>query len=272
MSAGVEGEASQVRAELTFARLMAGGAPLSRSLLLLLLLSHGWLWAFGWWSGVGGEGALLFGAKINGLVAAGQWWRLVSALFLHGGALHLGLNGYALWMLGPLLERFYGSRRFVVLYLGSGLGAGLGSYLWTPGASVGASGAVFGLLGALMVFGWRARGRLPARVSRAFGVGLAPWVVVNLVIGLLPGLPIDNAAHLGGLGSGLALGAALSSRLERSSGWLSGLVVELCFALGLLSVSASGVLVVREALLCGASAARLGACYGGSLGDALGGR
>ncbi len=252
------------RREANFIRVARRRAPLSLAALIALVLIHAWFWlldAFGAAPSGDAGGALLFGAKVNALVWAGQVWRLVSCQFLHGNLLHLVFNGYAIYILGPLLERFYGSRRFLVLALLSGLGGSLGSLWFTDGPSVGASGAVFGLLGALMVFGWRSRGELPPRISRAFGAGLAPWVILNLVLGFLPWLPMDNAAHIGGLITGTFVGLAMPSVLHRPSPPWHKVVLECLFALCVLTIAASLVWMVAQVATCAGSGVRFYQCY-----------
>src|SRR5207247_1233450 len=130
---------------------------------------------------------------ING----GQYWRLVTPIFIHAGLLHLALNSYALYALGPTVERLYGSSKFVVIYLVAGVASITASYLlpWFSGdvPSVGASGALFGLIGVLTVFGFKYRDELPGQFKKAFGARLIPIIILNLVIGLV--IPIvDNSA------------------------------------------------------------------------------
>lgn len=169
---------------------------------------------------------LYSGMKVDRLMDAGQWWRLFSSQFVHLDVLHLVFNGYGLYVLGPILERFYGRKRFVTLYLASGTVGAAASYWFTDLASGGASGALYGLIGALIVFGLKYRSSLPDRLSRAFTVGLLPWVVLSLAVGFLEAVPMDNAAHLGGLASGVLLGLPLQSKVrqtsERARRWLVG--------------------------------------------------
>lgn len=139
----------------------------------------------------------MFGAA----VAVGEWWRLVTAPFLHAGLWHLGLNMLALWILGGLLEPLLGRWRFVAVYLVSALAGAVTSYTFgSPGViSVGASGAVFGLLGAVLV----ALRRLNRDVS-----GVLVLLLINVVLGFVfPG--IDWRAHLGGLAAGLVVTTAM---------------------------------------------------------------
>ncbi|GJM44440.1 MAG: hypothetical protein DHS20C21_12820 [Gemmatimonadota bacterium] len=145
-----------------------------------------------------------FGANFGPLVAAGDLWRLVASIFLHAGLLHLVFNGYALFVLGRNLEAFYGAWTFLALFVLSGVGGSVASAVVSTSVSVGASGGIFGLLGASLVFAYRHRGVLPRRVTRIMGTTLLPWVALNIVLGVL--VPrIDMAAHLGGLVTGAAL-------------------------------------------------------------------
>ncbi len=156
-----------------------------------------------------------FGAKDHLLIASGDWWRLLTAAFLHQGVLHLAINGYALWILGSFCEVMYGRARFLLIYVGAALGGSLASNYLTPQNAVGASGAIFGLLGAALVFGFRHRSRIPALMGRRLRGSLMFWLVVNLALGAI--IPvIDNWGHLGGLAAGtliaLILGDAAFAR------------------------------------------------------------
>jgi rhomboid protease GluP len=181
-----------------------------------------------------------YGAKLNFLINQGQWWRLVTPVFLHGGVLHLLVNMYSLWMVGPYVEKLYGSAKFVFFWVATGIAGVVASYLTVvkPGSQVGASGAIFGLVGVLFVFGIKFRNELPEGFKRAFGTGLLPVIVINLVIGYMAKGLIDNAAHLGGLLSGAALASVISYRRpgDRSSLALAWQVVQIA-ALVLVAVS-----------------------------------
>ena len=178
------------------------------------------------------------GAMQGELVDQGQLWRLVSCIFLHGDGLHLLLNGVALWALGRICEAIYGPSRLLWLFLLSGVCGATFSWLGGNASSVGASGGVFGLLGASMVFGWRYRHRLTEPMSAFFRRKLAPWVVLNLVIGAI--IPfIDNYGHVGGLVCGAILSMIMGNRIvpgEDSAWWVRGVLV-------LLSMSMIGVAV-----------------------------
>jgi rhomboid protease GluP len=165
---------------------------------------------------------IAYGAKLNSLIHQGQWWRFVTPIFLHGGFAHLLMNMYGLWILGPYVERLYGSAKFVVFWVLTGIAGVVASYLTVrpelhaagpvgrflfkaeDAASVGASGALFGLIGVLFVFGIKFRHELPEGFKRAFGTGMLPTILLNIFIGYV--FPyIDNAAHMGGLAAGALL-------------------------------------------------------------------
>ena len=186
---------------------------------------------------------LAWGANFGPATQDGQWWRLGSAMFLHFGIVHLTLNMWALWDVGRLVERLYGRWRFALLYLGSGVAGNLLSLVLQGNKAVsgGASGAVFSLYGALLVFLWRERRHVQKREFRwLFGFAVL-FTLITLAMGLvIPG--IDNAAHVGGL----VCGALMAQMLARP--WagntrqapLTGKLV----ALGLLS-AAVAVLVTH---------------------------
>jgi rhomboid protease GluP len=152
------------------------------------------------------------GANFGPAVAAGEYWRLITSMFLHGGIPHLLLNGFALYQLGALFETWLGSTRLLITYFVTGIAGSIASILWTNAPSVGASGAIFGLLGALIAFLLRRRERLnPA--AKSLLMQLMAWAAINVFFGFsVPG--IDNAAHLGGCAAGLLLGLILRERLR----------------------------------------------------------
>lgn len=153
---------------------------------------------------------LAWGANFGPATKDGEWWRLGSALFLHFGLFHLAMNMFSLWDGGRLVERMYGSARFVLIYFCSGLSGNLLSLVTQGDGAIsgGASGAIFGVYGALMVFLWRERANLhPAEFKWLFW-GAVIFSIVTIVLGLqITG--IDNAAHIGGLLGGILTGAAL---------------------------------------------------------------
>ncbi len=151
-----------------------------------------------------------FGAKQNALIAGQhQYWRLITSMFIHVGVIHLLLNNYALWIIGQEIERIYGSSRFVILYLLTGLLGSLGSYAFNPQAtSAGASGAIFGLFGVMATFAFKYRAEIPELLSREIKRRIIPIIAINLVFGFSVRI-VDNAAHVGGLVSGIALALAV---------------------------------------------------------------
>jgi rhomboid protease GluP len=156
---------------------------------------------------------LVMGAEVNYLVAAGDYWRLLASMFLHIGLLHIAFNGWALFILGRDVEAFYGSPRFTVIYFLSGLFGGVASYLFSAPdvLSAGASGAIFGLVGAEIAYFVQNR-ELFGRLGRRQLGNLAILVVINLAFGASPGSGINNFAHVGGLVGGLVLGLGLAPR------------------------------------------------------------
>jgi rhomboid protease GluP len=156
---------------------------------------------------LGGDLPLALGAKINSAILRGEWWRFLTPVVLHGSLLHVGVNMYSLFILGPQLEAFYGHGRFLGLYLVAGFSGVAASFALSNSASVGASTAIFGLLGALGVFAYLNRRLFGAR-AQALLRNIVQVAVINLIIGLSPG--IDNWGHVGGL-----VGGALA-------GWLGG--------------------------------------------------
>lgn len=164
------------------------------------------------WAGGSENSAVLvrLGAKVTPLIAEGEYWRLFTAMFLHIGLMHLLFNGYALFIIGAELERLLGAGRFLAIYLLAGLSGNLASYALSPNLAAGASGAIFGLIGALAAFFALHREALGSW-GRNRLINIAGLIVINLIFGFVqPG--IDNLAHLGGLLCGLGLGWALAPR------------------------------------------------------------
>jgi len=151
-----------------------------------------------------------FGANYGPATLSGQWWRLLTYMFLHGGLMHIAFNMWCLWDLGQLCESLYGKATFAALYLITGVAGGLASIAWNPGVlSVGASGAIFGLAGALIASFYLGEFSLPKVAIQATLRSLVFFVGFNVLFGSLsPG--IDNACHTGGLVSGLILGALIA--------------------------------------------------------------
>lgn len=142
-----------------------------------------------------------WGMKINQNILEGQYWRLITPMFLHGSVLHLGFNLYALYILGRRIERVFGSFRFALLFLIAGMTGNLFSFFFTPAPSLGSSTAIFGLLAAEGIFIYQHRELFGDR-SRVALRQIVQVAVINFIIGLSPG--IDNWGHFGGMiGGGL---------------------------------------------------------------------
>lgn len=154
---------------------------------------------------------LEMGAKSGPEILSGEIWRFITPIFLHVTIPHVLINMYSLYAIGPAVERFFGTARFVAVYLLSGIAGVILSLAFSPYPSAGASGAIFGLLGALGAFLYLHRG-----LFGRFGlIQLRQIVLVallNLGLGLMPG--IDNWGHLGGLLAGIALTLFLGPRFE----------------------------------------------------------
>jgi membrane associated rhomboid family serine protease len=220
---------------------------------------------------VGGPGSFFNGpdsnqlVKLGGSVAAwptptgavgiveGQYWRLFTSMFLHGGLVHLAFNAYALWIFGRVMEEEFGRFRFALLYLLTGLFGGAVSYAFVmfavqpngrvliPPVAVGASGAIFGIFGAFVAFNWRRRHTPEAAQRLRTAVML---ILINAVLGFTSGGAIDWRAHAGGFAAGLFAGYAAEgfgrSRNERMT------FATACVAL---AVATAGVALWKTAAL-----------------------
>lgn len=159
-----------------------------------------------------------WGGNAAVLVQEGQWWRLLTATFLHSSLRHIGANMLVLFLLGKHVERFYGTRGFLLIYLGAGLaGSALSLHFGAQTAvSVGASGAVFGVGGALLAGVLRHRRLLPEGIHRQLTTDAAVMIGYSLVQGFLS-TRVDNAGHVGGLIGGALIALCLPVRLDRAS-------------------------------------------------------
>lgn len=143
------------------------------------------------------ETLINFGAKYNPAIIDGEWWRIISSMFLHIGLFHLLMNMLALFYLGTMVERIYGSVRFLIIYMLAGIGGGAASFAFSTHVSAGASGALFGLFGALLFFGIINK----KLFFQTMGKGIIVLIGINLIFGFT--MPqIDNGAHIGGLITG----------------------------------------------------------------------
>jgi rhomboid protease GluP len=155
-----------------------------------------------------------WGSNAGPLTLNGQWWRLVTSMFLHGGLVHIMFNMFALWQVGRLVERMFGSARFLGLYMIAGVCGSLASVLWNPHVnSVGASGAIFGIIGGLLAFIRRPDSGVPPTIVKDLRGSLSGFLLFNIAAGLV--YPhTDNAAHIGGLAGGYVAGLLLARSLH----------------------------------------------------------
>lgn len=241
----------QARAEYGFLQSLWGRAtPVTKALvvvnialyLLMTYVAGGDFWQT-LLSGAGHGTLLAFGAQTAELIQSGELFRLITPAFLHIGLLHLGFNSYALWTIGPLVERLYGSARYLMIYLLAAVGGSLGSFLYhrywqneVIAVGAGASGAIFGLFGVLAVFGYRYRRELPANFIRAIKASVLPVIVINLLIGFSLTF-VDNAAHIGGLLTGGVLALVVPYIAPNQPRHVSR------FGLGLLGVCVAVIIV-----------------------------
>lgn len=186
---------------------------------------------------------LKWGADYAPFTWNGQLWRLVTCIFMHAGIIHLAVNMWALWSAGRILERLVGSVGFLIMYLASGIAGSMASLWWNGSiVSVGASGAIFGVLGAFASFIWHRSDSFPPSAHSQLRSSLVSCIGFNLLLGAsIPG--IDQAAHVGGLIAGLILGALLTQRLDQNAmerRWRKNLVA------GLVSAVVLGTLIIRH--------------------------
>lgn len=193
---------------LGFVTLMLIGANVAVFLIMALFFNAGW--------GDANLAAYIrLGANNAGATTDGEWWRLFTSMFMHFGIVHLLCNMWALLSIGPVLERLTGRAAFSVIFLGAGIGGSIVSLLWSGDRvwSAGASGAIFGLYGALAGFSLRQNKAIPRTFWEPLMKSALIFVLYNVYYGLMKS-GIDNAAHLGGLASGFLLGFVTALPLE----------------------------------------------------------
>lgn len=164
-------------------------------------------------TGMGNDTGVLieYGANLDVLVKNGEYYRLLTSMFLHSGLLHLFFNMYALYIIGPQVESFFGKTKYLIIYLLSGISGSLLSVAFNVNTvSVGASGAIFGLFGALLYFGYNYRGYL----GNVIKTQILPVVIINLIFGFIS-TGVDVAGHIGGLIGGIIVSSALGSSDEK---------------------------------------------------------
>ena len=174
----------------------------------------------------------------RGYIVNGEYYRLITGIFMHGGILHLIFNMYALYVIGMQLESFVGKAKYLTIYLLSGLAGSMLSIFFSNGYSVGASGAIFGLMGALLYFGYHYRAYLGTTLKSQ----IIPLIVLNLLLGFTM-TGIDNWAHIGGLIGGVLATMAVgikykSTKFEMVNGWILYIIyiltlIYMVFKLGL---------------------------------------
>ncbi|TRM12710.1 rhomboid family intramembrane serine protease [Lentibacillus cibarius] len=178
------------------------------------------------------ETLIRFGAKYNpAIIENGQWWRIVSSMFLHIGVLHLAMNMLAVYYLGAIVERLFGTARFILIYFLAGIGGGLASFAFTENISAGASGALFGLFGSLLFFGV-----IHKKIFfQTIGMNLLVIIGINILFGLMAP-QIDNGAHMGGLLAGFIASAVVHLPGKRAALMqILALILYVLFTAGLVS-------------------------------------
>jgi membrane associated rhomboid family serine protease/Flp pilus assembly protein TadD len=158
-----------------------------------------------------------WGADFSPLTLGGEWWRLLTSTFIHIGIVHIILNMWCLWSLGPVLERLMGWKAFLFTYVASGLAGSEASLVWRPwGGGAGASGAIFGVAGAFFSFLLLKKAPISPEFAKKRLKSVAVFIFYNLVLGAAA-LRVNNAAHVGGLIAGAILGAVLPCVLSRTA-------------------------------------------------------
>ncbi len=208
---------SRSRAGATHGRVLGGVIPIPSTATSVLIAANVGLYALTWYltqaaasaelnsvppmGGISPRVLVRMGAKYTPLILAGEWWRLVTAMFLHADVLHIGMNLWCLVDLGPTVESLFSTRKFLVFYLVTGVAGFLLGLYWSP-FSVGASGAILGLIGVLIGASFH-----HGRLGKELRGQLARWVIYILIFGFF--FRVDNAAHLGGLATGVLLGYSI---------------------------------------------------------------
>lgn len=192
------------------------------------------------------------------IVEEGQSWRLLSSVFLHGGLMHIGFNGYAIYVLGPMVERLNGGGRLLILSVAAGIAGSLASYFWSATPSVGFSGAVFGLVGALLGLSIKFRADLPDHLAVNIRRGMIQIAVLNLIIGLMVPV-IDNAAHIGGFVAGWGVSMLMGARFNESERQARRSYI-FALLLGVMSLAAL-FFMYQESGRCGGSVEAFNLCY-----------
>jgi rhomboid protease GluP len=187
--------------------LIGGLIPARHFTTFLILLINLALFAASCWlsdsiNDMNGRALWVLGAKLGPSIWIDhQYWRLITAGFLHGSILHIAFNSYALFVLGSQVEEVFATPRFLVIYFVSTVGGFLLSALRNPGLSIGASAGIMGLIGAMVAFGHASQSSLGRQIRNQY----LGWLALNLVWGFLGSAQIDNYAHIGGFAGGFAV-------------------------------------------------------------------
>jgi len=193
---------------------------------------------------VPGPTLYVFGAKVGLRFLHGEWWRLITAGFLHGGLLHILMNSWVLFDLGAEVEAAYGTARMIVFYFVSTFTGFLLSAWWSGGISIGASAGLMGLIGAMIAYGVSEQTALGSAIKGQY----IRWAVYILIFGLVSGMGVDNAAHIGGGIGGFLAGLVLSTPrarlmwkepLIKAAAGLAVLTTVACFVLMYLNMPAA---------------------------------
>jgi rhomboid protease GluP len=222
--------------------ILGGLVPHARfNTMMILLINFGLYIATSLYSMKAGRGGAMnidgytlidFGAMFTPAIRMGQWWRLVTAGFLHGGLMHILMNSWALFDLGAIVEEMYGSSRMLVIYFVSNVAGFYVSSMFKVGPSAGASAALFGLIGCMIALGMRHRGTFGDSIRGMF----TRWLIYGLLFSFLPG--IDMAAHVGGLIGGFGVGylageprqeGSATEKVWRVASWFCILITVACF-------------------------------------------
>ncbi|ASK63193.1 rhomboid family intramembrane serine protease [Virgibacillus phasianinus] len=188
------------------------------------------------------ETLIKYGAKYNPAIVNGEWWRILSSMFIHIGLFHIFMNMLALYYLGPAVEKIYGSTRFFIVYMLAGIGGGLASFAFSSNISAGASGALFGLFGALLYFGLMNK----KLFNLMMGKGIIVLIGINLIIGFT--FPqIDNSAHIGGLVSGIVASFIVSLPGKRKTIYQIGALI--CYFIAISFLVVFGINHAKESAM-----------------------
>ncbi len=177
-------------------------------------------WLSGSITNLDGRALWVLGAKLGPSIwGEHEYWRLITAGFLHGSVLHIAFNSWALFQLGAQVEELFETPRFLVIYFASTIGGFFLSAWRNPGLSIGASAGIMGLIGAMVAFGHASQSSLGRQIRNQY----LGWLALNLVWGFTPGSQIDNYAHIGGFVAGFAVawvgGTPLHSNRAREGAW-----------------------------------------------------